>query len=156
MNISQATVDDAAAILQLQKIAYRSEAELHDDFDIPPLTQSLAQLEAEFEHKIILKIEQQGVIVASGQVSFKDGCAFIARMAVIPALQGRGLGSRLMAALESSFPKAEYYRLFTGAKSTRNLAMYQRRGYQEYARKLLGKTEVVYLQKDASDAMYNS
>ena len=41
MEITQATAEDAAAILALQRLAYQSEAEVYGDFSIPPLTQTL-------------------------------------------------------------------------------------------------------------------
>jgi hypothetical protein len=37
MKILQATAADAVEILNLQKLAYQSEAKLYNNFDIPPL-----------------------------------------------------------------------------------------------------------------------
>jgi len=45
MIIEKATVSDAEELLALQKLAYRSEAEIYDDFSIPPLVQSLESME---------------------------------------------------------------------------------------------------------------
>ena len=39
--ITKALYSDLEEILALQKLAYQSEAELYDDYTIPPLTQSL-------------------------------------------------------------------------------------------------------------------
>ena len=47
MKILPAVVDDAAEILALQKLAYASEAALYGDETLPPLMQSLEQLQAE-------------------------------------------------------------------------------------------------------------
>ena len=44
VRIERAGVADAAEILELQRIAYRSEARLYDDWSIPPLVQSLLDL----------------------------------------------------------------------------------------------------------------
>lgn len=147
MDFIEATLKDAESILALQKLAYKQEAELHNDFDIPPLTQSLDELLTDFEHKTVLKVELDGQLVASGQVSLENGCAFIGRMAVKPEYQGKGIGSRLMAALESVFPNATRFELFTGEKSQRNLDMYERRGYVRTHSKYLGKTRVIFLSK---------
>jgi len=68
MEILEAKIEDAPIILQIQKEAYISEAKLHNDFNIPPLTQSLAELESEFNSKCILKIVLDDQIIASGQV----------------------------------------------------------------------------------------
>jgi hypothetical protein len=45
--IETADVRDAEELLDLQKLAYRSEAAIYDDYTIPPLTQSLAEMEAD-------------------------------------------------------------------------------------------------------------
>jgi len=41
MKIGDATVADAEHILELQKLAYISEAEIYNDYNIPPLIQTL-------------------------------------------------------------------------------------------------------------------
>ena len=41
MEITTAIIEDAAAILVLQRLAYQSEAAIYDDFTIPPLTETL-------------------------------------------------------------------------------------------------------------------
>ena len=50
MEILDATIDDAPEILSLQKLSYLSEAQMYNDYDIPPLTQTLEELKADFEH----------------------------------------------------------------------------------------------------------
>ncbi|MGV3001023.1 GNAT family N-acetyltransferase [Vibrio sp. E150_018] len=147
MEIIKASIEDAEQILQLQLVAYESEAMLNNDFKIPPLTQSLDGLKADFEHKTILKIVEDGKLLASGQAHYNSGTCHIGRMAVWPELQGKGIGSKLLSALESIFPDTSHVELFTGANSISNLAMYKRRGYIEYNREKLGNTEVVYLRR---------
>jgi len=54
---------DAGDILALQKVAYQSEATLYQDWTIPPLTQTLLEIEAEFETRIFLKaILEEGIV----------------------------------------------------------------------------------------------
>ena len=55
MEIERATVLDAEEILTLQKLAYRSEAEIYDDFHIPPLVQTLKSIEKDFGNQFFLK-----------------------------------------------------------------------------------------------------
>ena len=43
---------DLEQILDLQKEAYASEAQIYNDFTIPPLLQTLVDLENEFESNI--------------------------------------------------------------------------------------------------------
>ncbi len=148
MKILKATISDAPEILKLQKAAYVSEAELHNDFNIPPLTQNLKELEDEFNTKIILKIVVDGNLVASGQVHLINQTCHIGRMAVWPNLKGQGIGSQLLRALESYFPSAKKAELFTGVNSLANLGMYARRGYKKIAQKQLGKTTIICLEKN--------
>lgn len=54
MEILHASANDAEVILSLQRAAYQSEATLHNDFNIPPLTQSLNELREDFKRKTIL------------------------------------------------------------------------------------------------------
>lgn len=147
MEIKQADISDAEALLELQRIAYKSEAELHDDFSIPPLTQTLEEFKASFTSRTVLKVVSGNKILASGQVELKGDSSFICRMAVCPESQGQGIGSKLMSALENVYSDTKRVELFTGEKSTANLAMYGRRGYKEFKRAKLGKTTVIFLEK---------
>ncbi len=147
MNITRALLSDAPAILELQKEAYQSEAALHDDFNIPPLTQTLEELERSFDTHIILKVEKEGVLIGSGQARCENGTCYIGRMAISPKLQGQGLGSKLLNALENSFDGIDRLELYTGEKSLANLAMYERRGYRRFKTASIGKTTIIYLEK---------
>ena len=53
VNILRAGKNDLPKILELQKIAYLSEAEIHNDYSIQPLNQSIEELEREYEKNII-------------------------------------------------------------------------------------------------------
>ena len=77
MKILEAIPGDAQEILRLQKLAYLSEAELHDDFKIPPLTQTLDELVKDFDNKKVLKVMLKTEIVASGQVYVSGNSAYI-------------------------------------------------------------------------------
>ena len=49
--ITEAGIDDAGEILSVQKLAFLSEAELLDNFNIPPLQQTLESIKADFSAK---------------------------------------------------------------------------------------------------------
>ena len=55
MEIERTTLSGAEEILSIQKLAYRSEAEIYHDFDIPPLLQTLESIEKDFENQFFLK-----------------------------------------------------------------------------------------------------
>jgi len=146
MEIKEATIEDAGTILKIQKAAFISEAELHGDFTIPPLVQTLDELKADLNHKTMMKVMVDGEIVATGQVIQIDNISYIGRMAVKPAFQGQGIGSQLLSVLESAFTSTTV-ELFTGVNSVANLNMYSHRGYKEFKRERLGKTIVVFMRK---------
>ncbi len=129
MEILDATIADAPEILSLQKLSYLSEAQIYDDYDIPPLTQTLGELKADFEHKSILKAIRDGRIVGSVNGFTKDDRCFIGRLMVHPEYQGRGIGSMLMEAIENRFADVSSWELFTGEMSVRNIRLYERLGY---------------------------
>lgn len=133
MHVVQATVADAAAILQLQKLAYQSEARIYGDDKIPPLTQTLAHIEREFADLVFLKATaEDGAIVGSVRAHERDGTCFIGRLIVHPDHQNKGIGATLMREIESRFSVARRFELFTGHKSERNLRFYRRLGYAPF------------------------
>jgi ribosomal protein S18 acetylase RimI-like enzyme len=137
MIIEPATVADAADILALQKLAYLSEAELYNDFTIPPLTQTLDEITAEFGRRMFLKAAEGETIIGSVQGLQVGGTCYVGRLMVHPERQGEGIGTRLMAAIEAAFADIERFELFTGHKSVANIRLYERLGY------LVFRTEAV-------------
>jgi len=135
MFISQASIEDAEAILKLQKIAYQSEAQLYNDFSISPLIQTLDQIKAHFATKVFLKAVSGSVIVGSVRGYQEKGTCYVERLIVDPAFQDQGIGAALMNHIESVFREAERLELSTGHKSERNIRLYQKLGYQEFRRK---------------------
>lgn len=89
----------------------------------------------------------QGFVVAYPS---DDGAAWlIETVAVAPALQGRGLGGRLLAAAEAAgrAAGAGVARLYTNAAMTENLAFYPKRGWREVDRRTEEGFERVYFDK---------
>ena len=149
MIIKRADVEDAETILALQKLAYLSEAEIYDNKDIPPLTQTLEAIRAEFNHQIFLKALIDDRIIGSVRAYRTEETCHIGRLIVHPDFQNRGIGSRLMNKIEGMFEKAQRFELFTGDNSERNLYLYQKLGYREYRRQKFQKNLVlVFLEKD--------
>jgi ribosomal protein S18 acetylase RimI-like enzyme len=139
---------DAGEILALQIKAYLSEAELNGDFSIPPLTQTLSEIESEFPEKIFLKAVHDERIVGSVRGYLNSGTCFIGRLIVHPGWQGRGIGSMLMDGIEKAFPKAERFELFTGTRSSANIRLYERLGYKKFREgDMSPKVRLVFMEK---------
>jgi len=148
MMIERAVTDDAEAILALQKLAYRSEAEIYNDFTIPPLTQTLEGIKKDFENQFFLKAIIDGKIIGSVRAFVKEGTCYVGRLIVHPDFQNRGIGTHLMNRIEKDFKEAKRFEIFTGHKSERNLYLYQKLGYQPFKSvKANEKLTIVYLEK---------
>jgi hypothetical protein len=71
-------VQDAEEILSLQKLAYITEAELYNDYNIQPLTQTLEDSKLAFENNVVLKCVEDGKIIGSVRALEKEGvCLFM-------------------------------------------------------------------------------
>jgi ribosomal protein S18 acetylase RimI-like enzyme len=151
------SVADAGEILTLQRAAYVTEAQLHDDIMMPPLTQSLDQLRSELADPGCLAwgIRESGRLVASLRVCLIDeSTAEIRRAVVAPDRQGHGLGTALLQAAEGMLPgQVTTVRLFTGEHSTANLRLYQRLGFQLAGRTSAGSYDLVHLVKARSPSL---
>lgn len=148
MEIERAMISDAEEILILQKLAYRSEAEIYNDFNIPPLVQTPESIEKDFENQYFLKALMEGKIIGSVRAYTKEGTCYIGRLIVHPDFQNRGIGTDLMNEIERIINTCRRFELFTGDKSERNLYFYQKLGYKIFKKaKITDQTMIVYLEK---------
>jgi len=127
--VERASIEDAPAILELQKVAYQSEARLYDDWTLPPLTQALESLREEFSTSLVLKATESGRLAGSVRAREMNDVCHIGRLVVQPELQGCGVGTMLMRQIEAQFPRVPAFELFTGSRSEGNLRLYERLGY---------------------------
>jgi ribosomal protein S18 acetylase RimI-like enzyme len=153
MFIEPAQLADAPEILALQKLAYLSEAEITQDYTIPPLTQTLEEIEREFQTRTVLKVILDGKIIGSVRAYLQEGTCYIGRLIVHPDFQNQGIGAKLLRELEGRFADARRYELFTGEKSERNLYFYQKLGYRIFRKEeLTDKVTLMFLEKESRAA----
>ena len=136
ITIEKALVEDAPEILEVQRLAYALEAELYNAFDIPPLTETVEEVESDLRSHVFLKATVGGGrLVGSVRAFMEDeATCCVGRLAVHPEFQNHGIGTRLMTEIERHFPEAEDFELFTGHKSSRNIHVYEKLGYREVRR----------------------
>jgi len=148
--ITEANINDAQEILSLQKRAYRSEAEIYDDFSIPPLVQTLDEIKEEFEEYIFLKAADNGRIRGSVRASLDDSkTCYIGKLIVHPDFQNQGIGTELMNEIEVLFDNCDSFELFTGHRSIKNIRLYEKLGYSKYkTEKITDTLHFIYFRKN--------
>lgn len=148
VKILKADVQDAEEILKVQKLAYLSEAELYNDYDIPPLAQTIDSLKEQFKTHLILKAVLDNKIIGTVRANEESGVCYVGRLAVHPDYQNKGIGTSLMRDIEKYFTP-RYFELFAGTKSEKNIYLYQKLGYRTYktAKYECGDIEIFYMRK---------
>ena len=145
--ISPITDADAGEVLTVQRAAFVSEAAIYGSVDMPPLTQTLAELEAELRSESGLTARIDGRLVGAIRFVEKDGLLLVGRIAIAPDMQGEGIGRMLLESAEQS-SSARIAELFTGSLSEANIRLYESCGYEEHERVPDGDgTEQVFLRK---------
>jgi tRNA (guanine37-N1)-methyltransferase len=134
--ITLAEPSDAGELLTLQRAAFVSEGRLNGSFAIPPLTETLADVEASLVTGTVLVARLRGRLVAAVRGEVRPGGRwYIGRLMVAPDRPRLGIGRLLMDEIEALAPPGtEVISLFTGAASTAVLSYYRRRGYAEVDR----------------------
>jgi GNAT superfamily N-acetyltransferase len=121
---------DAGEILTLQRAAYVTEAQLYGEPFLPALVQTLEELRAELSSSLALAAMLGPRMVGSVRAAIVARTLHIGRLSVAPDLQGQGIGTRLLHAVEElGGDRVEMFTLFTGDRSAANIRLYERLGY---------------------------
>lgn len=147
--IVKAEKEDLEFILKLQYLAYQSEAELCNNIEIPPLKQTLQEVNEEYEKGIILKtLNEKNEIVGSVRAYCEKETVFIGKLIVHPEWQKKGIGTKLLMEVEALYPNKRY-ELFTSTLSKTNLFLYERLGYKKFKQKVIcSGLNIVFLEKN--------
>jgi len=151
MEIKKASYEDLAEILDLQKLAFLSEAKLLNDYNIQPLIQTLDELQNQFKQYntgVILKlINKNNQIIGSIRAHEENDRVYIGKLIVHPEYQNMGYGKNLLKTIETFFEN-KTFELFTSSKSEKNLKLYIKNGYKEYKReKINDEYYMIYMEK---------
>ncbi|MFK4836585.1 GNAT family N-acetyltransferase [Microbacterium sp. ZW T2_14] len=146
---------DAGEVLTLQRAAFVQEALIYGTPDMPPLTQTLEELEAELAENLGVVAVDGARLVGALRARVDGDLLLVGRIAIAPDRAGEGVGSALLAAVErrGAAAGANEAELFTGSLSEANLRLYERVGYAETQRVPAGDgTEQVFLRKPLTRA----
>lgn len=136
---------DGGQVTVLQRGCWVEEAISNGTMQIPPLTETLDEVAAWLVTTEALGLSLDGRLIGLIRGSRAGETWEVGRIGVVPDLRGRHLGWWLMDEIEARAPEAcTRYELFTGAKSDRNISLYERRGYVRMAHTRPG---LVYLEK---------
>lgn len=150
--IKKAEHSNLKEILQLQYLAYQSEADLFGSRDIPPLKQTIDEFVEEFNSGVILKmVDDNNTIIGSVRAQERDGTVYIGKLMVHPEYRHKGYGTMLLSEIEKCYPDMRY-ELFTSTRSIDNIRLYQKLGYTIFARKAVNdELELVYMEKNENN-----
>lgn len=149
-------VDDAHAgeLLTVRRAAFVTEAQLYEDPHIPALTQTLAELRADLDRADVVTLAAWSGhrMVGSIRVELESDRALLGRLAVVPDLQKRGIGTRLLMSVLAYLPEdTNEVWVFTGQDSKQNLSLYAKQGYEHEYDQTAGDLTYAYLRKILGD-----
>lgn len=147
--IEIASIEDLSEILELQKIAFKPEAIVNGDLEIPPLTQSLDEIKSDYNNGIVFyKYTMDEKIVGSVRTRIDENHnCHIGRLVVHPLYQKKGIGKELMYKAENDNSECEEFLLFTGEKSIYVINFYKSLDYEVSFREDVGSHYLVHMKK---------
>ena len=154
LDIRSVTLDDAGELLTLRRAAFVTEAQQYGDPHIPPLTQTLEELEEDLQRDGVITLGgwYGHRLVGSIRMLIEGPKATLGRFAVAPDLQGQGFGTQLLMAILPHLPEGiEEVWVFTGRDSVHNLALYAKHGYEHQHDQTAGDLTYAYLRKILGD-----
>jgi ribosomal protein S18 acetylase RimI-like enzyme len=150
VHIDRITTEHAGELLTIRRAAFVSEAQLYNDPHIPALTQTLEELSADIEREDVVTLGAWlgPRLVGSIRVGIEDDKATIGRLAVVPDLQARGIGTQLLFAVLGYLPEStKEVWVFTGQNSKHNIALYNKAGFDHQFDEVSGDLTYAYLRK---------
>jgi ribosomal protein S18 acetylase RimI-like enzyme len=132
MNIRPATTDDLAAVKACAEQAYA--------LYVPRMGRNPAPMVADFGAQIsaghVHVIEVDGAVAGFIVLYLRGDHIHVENVAILPAVQGRGIGKALLAFAEGEAKRRGLaaLELYTNAKMTENQTFYPRLGYTETGR----------------------
>ena len=146
--IRTATAADAAVIADLTRRAFVSQCKLYGVTDLPPMADTAESVHHAMDRGVVLVATVDERVVGSVRGEMVEGVCLVGRLVVEPELQGAGIGRALAMAIESHFPAAPRFEIFTGHLSAGPLHLYESLGYiREREQQVADEVTLVFLGK---------
>jgi ribosomal protein S18 acetylase RimI-like enzyme len=115
---------------------------------MPPLIETLEQLEDGFAANLVLEAMNGDRIIGSVRARLNNGECYIGRLSVHPDFQNQGVGRALMEEVERRHPQVARFTLFAGSRSAENIGLYERLGYRTERREPVAEgVDLLYMAK---------
>ncbi|MBI9049421.1 MAG: GNAT family N-acetyltransferase [Anaerolineaceae bacterium] len=149
MEIEQALFSDLPEISVLQKLAFYDVGVYYRNFKLRPFLTSLEDFEKSFLEYLYLKATVGDRIVGSARAKMNNDKCKVENIIVHPAHQRKGIGKLLVTEIMNLLPEAQVFELFTGKKTTGNVAFYEGLGFSIVREVAETETEpvLVYMEK---------
>ena len=102
--ILPATTEHAPTLLAIQRRAFQEEARRCETWDILPLTEPLDAIVGHIETATVLAAWMEQRIVGAVRGILADDVCTIRALCIEPDVQGRGIGTDLLRAIERAHP----------------------------------------------------
>ena len=148
IKIEAAAAENTAEIHALQKLAHRSEAEMHNDPEILTLSRSHENIKEEIAKTQYYKAVMHEKIIGLVGAYRKNDTCFIENLIVNPLYQHHGIGRRLVEHVIKDSPGSGKFRAWAFSVSRQRIMFYQGLKFRPLKRdKLPDGREKVILEK---------
>ena len=131
LEIRAAVPADVGELLTVQRAAFVTVQQENPEVGVTELTEGPDRIASWSQEGLTLVATSAGRLVGFARAKLREGRWRVARLAVVPDLQGRGIGGALLSAVESAAPaEADGFTVMAGAGSAATLRFYRRAGYR--------------------------
>lgn len=153
LTIHRASESDVQMMHGIQMRAFEEEGRRCGTPEIPPLLEQPDSILNHVTSHLALVAKQGSTIVGCIRGVLEGQICTVRALVVEPSMQGKGIGSRLLRALEAEVRHMERINLTTNTLMEGNVKFYERHGYRVIARtQHMPGVELAHLTKSAAPA----
>ena len=130
VTLKPAGLEDAEALLAVQKLAFNALLEKYQDYDTNPAMELLSNLRRKLSERDYYFILLDGREVGYVVVKHTESSLHITPIGIMPECQGRGVGHKAMLLLEELYPENQRWSLGTILQEPGLCRFYESLGYR--------------------------